>query len=187
MRIIAFVVLLSSCSISENSNNDLQVMLSDRPEMKCSGYDSLLNMAKEKGARWCPDPHSVVGGADFKRGIQLREGMTPEESWSVLFFESYNLSSEKEFMRIYREGVDGKHDRNSWVRENTRIEYNNSQKFLKFATDTLRPFFVRHSLETSELDKMISDFQLPFETWMSSSQNSYPWNYWGTYYDNYLK
>jgi hypothetical protein len=185
MKYLLFLslIFLFSCK----KKDTLQSMITERPEMQCPGYDTLLHYARLKGARWSSDPHPVSSGADFQKGIQLREGMAPEEAWSSLFFETYNLRSERAFREIYREGVKGKHTRNSWVIANSRIEYLNGQEFIKFAEDTLKPFYRRHGLGTSEIDRMLKIFNSPFTDWISSPQDKYPWSYWGKYYDDYLQ
>jgi hypothetical protein len=186
MKILIFSLALLLFSCGKKQSN-LSQMLIDYPEMACEAQDSLLMMAQEQGARWSPDLHPTSSGTNFEKGIMLKRGMSGPEAWSTLFFETYNLKSEKKFIEIYDRALSKGIDRYDWVEENAKIEYENAQAFLKFASDTLRPFYLRHGMETTELDRMMNDFSKPFSTWMKAPESEYPWNYWGNYYDTYLK
>jgi hypothetical protein len=97
------------------------------------------------------------------------------------------MQNVKEFSALYEKGINGEFTRTQWVEQNTLLEYKAAKKFLQFAKGFLLPYFEEKGIEAPSLSRLMKFFSEPFSHWMESEQNEYPWNYWGWYYDTYLK
>jgi hypothetical protein len=113
--------------------------------------------------------------------------MTPSESWTVFFYESYNIQNLERFKSLYKKAMNGEMTREEWVLENATLEHEAAEMFIAFAEDTLVPYLQERGMETSLATDYVAFFRLPVESWMMNDENSYPWNYWGAYYDEYIK
>ena len=162
-------------------------MLHDRPSMRVEKNDPLYLQAERvfsQGVSWknevpengSPSCFSVEDGS-----IKLQEGMSFEESWSAFFFESFNRQNSQQFEKVLEKG--SSLSREEWVRQNAHLEYEASQNFLAFSDTVLLPYFRTHSLDTLLLEDLHRNFSQDFENWMKAPEESYPWNYWGKFYD----
>jgi hypothetical protein len=166
-------------------------MLADRPEMNLGDSSGIIIDKAEKILEiheWdsTPPGDSRKSEFSFDNRIRIGKGMSPSEAWTVFFYESYNIQNRKKFEKIYRRAIEGRMSREEWVLENATLEHEAAEDFIVFAEDTLIPYLQDRGLETSYVDNYLTFFKVPVEAWMMNDENSYPWNYWGAYYDKYL-
>ena len=190
MRYLTFIFLLTCVSCSDRPQ--LDTMLNDRPEMNIDDTSTIILEKAEKILQahdWDSTPPEGDKRSEFSfdNKIRIKKGMTPSESWTVFFYESYNIQNREKFEKLYRRAVKGEMTKREWVFENAILEHEAAEKFIIFAEDTLIPYLQDRGLETKNASDYVSFFNLPIEAWMSNDENSYPWNYWGAYYDKYLK
>lgn len=167
-------------------------MLSDRPEMSLGDSTNILYEKAEQILQkheWDSLAPEENKRSEFTldNKIRIRKGLSSSESWTVFFYESYNIENRKKFKSLYEKALSKKMTRREWVLENAILEHDAADKFIVFAEDTLIPYLESRGLETSSVDSYLDFFKVPVEAWMLSDENSYPWNYWGAYYDKYLK
>lgn len=161
-------------------------LLDDRPEMRFAGAAELLRIADEMGGKWNPAPTKYKAQSDFEKGIMLREGISLEEAWEGYFFEIQDIRNKERFMELYRRGVSGEFTREEWVRENAWVEYCSAKESVEFADRVLIPIFLEHNRSVDVFRKRKAFSEKPFEEVMQVPETSWPWNYWGDYYDTYL-
>jgi hypothetical protein len=168
-------------------------MLNDRSEMRVEANDPLRTQAQKvfySGIGWSNDEPSEPAEASSsieKQVIMVKKGMSFEKAWIGFFFESFNIGHTGEFMKIYNKAMKSKLTREEWVRENTMVEYKAAQEFLTFSDTFLEPYFRSNGKSLEEIETLHFAYRASFESWMASPEDSYPWNYWGKYYDTYLK
>jgi hypothetical protein len=190
MKYVTFIFILTCVSCTRKSQIDN--MLADRPEMNLGDSTSIVYTKAEKILQdhdWdslAPE-QAKRSEFTFDNKIRIRKGMTSSESWAVFFYESYNIENRKRFKALYEKALREGMTRREWVLENATLEHDAADKFVAFAEDTLIPYLESRGIETSSIDSYITFFKVPVESWMLSDENSYPWNYWGAYYDKYLK
>ena len=182
------VFLMTSCS-----EDNCTRMLKDRSEMRVEAKDPLRSQAQkvfDRGIGWSNDAPPEPAEASFsieKQVIMVKKGMSFEKAWIGFFFESFNIGHSGEFREIYEKALEGKLSREEWVRENTMVEYRAAQEFLTFSDSFLEPYFRLNGKSIEEIETIHFKYRSSFESWMASPEDSYPWNYWGKYYDTYLK
>lgn len=188
---IRTTILISSIFISCSTNPHLSDMLSDRPEMMLDDSSEIITDKAEKILeihRWdsaSPEEHKR-SEFTFDNSIRVRKGMDCSEAWTVFFYESYNIENTDEFKNLYKRAIRGEMTREEWVFENAKLEHAAADKFIIFAEDTLIPYFRSRGMKTDHINDYVSFFSLPVESWMMNDESSYPWNYWGKYYDTYM-
>ena len=167
-------------------------MLVDRPGMNLRDSTSIV-YEKAKKILEEHDWDSLAPGGDkrseftLNNQIRIRKGMPVDESWAVFFFESYNIENSKRFKALYDKALRDGMTRKEWVLENATLEHDAADRFVTFAEDTLIPYLESRGITTAAIDSYVTFFKVPVESWMLSDENSYPWNYWGAYYDEHLK
>jgi hypothetical protein len=186
--LIICVILMTSCS-----EDNCTRMLNDRSEMRVEANDPLRTQAQkvfDSGIGWSNDEPSEPAEASSsieKQVIMVKKGMSFEKAWIGFFFESFNIKHTGEFRKNYEKAVKSKLTREEWVRENTMVEYKAAQEFLTFSDTFLEPYFRSNGKSLEEIETLHFAYRASFESWMASPEDSYPWNYWGKYYDTYLK
>jgi hypothetical protein len=178
-RLIFLVFLIAGCEPQRS-------VLDDRPEMRFNGAEQLLQMAEDMGAKWNPAPTQYRAQTDLNKGIMLGEDLSTEEAWALYFFEVHNVMNKERFLSVYRQGRAGRMSREEWIRENAWIEYCSLQEFDSYAEKKLIPFFVEYKLSIDPIKRLQAQAKTPFEEIMQRSEESWPRNYWGGYYDTYL-
>jgi hypothetical protein len=110
-----------------------------------------------------------------------------EELWACAVFELENVRNHNAFMVLFYRALDGKLSREEWIRGCTMLEYNAFQRtkkdFIKLWMPLARTR--RISITTSFWGANIPD---TYEGWISlyRDPNNYPWDVFGTYYDNQI-
>jgi hypothetical protein len=173
-------------SCKDERLTEVEEMFKDRPSMRVPQSSKLYREAlvSFQGLRWSeesPAPHSSQFTLDGE--VKVREGLSPGEAWTVFFFEKYNSQRAPEFEKIWQRGLRGELSREEWVLENTKLEHRAATEFLSFIDTLLLPEFRTLGIDTFEVVRYRESFSQDLKTWMSSPEESYPWNYWGKYYD----
>jgi len=184
----SLLFIFTSCE----KEHKIQQLFKDRPQMKVENSSRLYREAEKVleimvwRGRIPQEPHSsqiTLGGE-----MLLKEDLSFIEAWICFFYESQNYRSRDLFESLWKMGYHGKLSRQEWVRQNAGLELKAGKDFLYILDTLLIPEFIEMGIEpdSPEVRKYREIFSQSIEDWMSSPQDTYPWNFWGNYYDEYF-
>ena len=110
-----------------------------------------------------------------------------ERLWSALFFEFENILNDSFFTSLTHDAYAGKFSKCEWVEQTTRLEYSALNLQKTFYLSTFAPWATGHDfVSNSGLWK--STLPSTYESWAATfkNPNSYPWDSWGSFYDNQI-
>jgi hypothetical protein len=185
----ALFVTLTGCTDKEKQ---IEALFRDRPNMRVP-VNSRIYSAAEKVLEdmiWRgrePEGNHASAFTIDDGELLLQKNLPAGEAWVCFFFESRNFTKRNHFHNVWKKGINGEFTRYNWVKANTELEYKAGKEFLTLLDTLLYPEFKKLGISAAEAREYEERFNIPFESWLLSPQDSYPWNYWGTYYDTHLK
>jgi len=108
--------------------------------------------------------------------------------WESCIFELHNIRNFKAFDKVYQDACKGKCTKDEWLRRNTLIEYKSNVAVKEFFYRNWAPFLASKGIDSSAHLWDVEWTPETFEKWIAAYNDptGYPWDYWGTYYDNQI-
>ncbi len=108
--------------------------------------------------------------------------------WESCIFELHNIRNFKAFEKVFHDACKGKMTKDEWLRRNTLIEYKSNIAVKDFFYRHWAPYLQAKGIDSGEHLWNVDWTPNTFDKWIKAynDPNGYPWDYWGTYYDNQI-
>jgi hypothetical protein len=122
---------------------------------------------------------------EYKSGYEKGTALTCEELWACASYELENIKGTPGFNKLYNLALSGKLNREQWIRENTRLEYEACKRTQELYRSVWLPAATRQAVPATGRYWFVG---LPerYEDWiaMYDDPSGYPWAFFGKYWDD---
>lgn len=131
------------------------------------------------------DPNCYIRLAELDEKGKPVDG---ERLWSGLMYEFNNIGNWKAFDAINKLANEGRFTKNQWLNQVCYAEWRAFKPTLEFYHGTFAPLMFKRNIKTHPVSWRIVEWRDTYPAWIGQFRNprSYPYNYWGAWWDTQI-